>query len=154
LGAAHGAVGLDVMISAVVRMAFAGALLPATTLSAFARACENTRPNWSAADGPMTMLGETLHIVTGSGVIGLFVLMALAARFKNRWFTWVVCACAFGAAFLYYNAWTAADPKSPFRVSIEEGCVGAPYGGIAILVVTALALIAWQYFGPERKKQP
>lgn len=119
---------------------------------AFAIACENTRPSWDPADGPMSIWGETLHIMTGSGVIGLLIVMILAARFQNFWFTAIVTACAFGASCLYYNAWVSADPKSTLSASISEGCVGPPFGGIALLLIAAFVLFAWQLFGPKRQQ--
>lgn len=145
-------VGYEAMKLDALKRATLGVLLSLATTPAFAFACENTRPHWNAADGNMTMLGETLHILTGSGAIGLLIVMILAARFQNFWFTCVICACAFGAAFLYYNAWSAADPKSTMAASIAEGCVGPPYGGITILILAALLLITWQFFGPKRQQ--
>lgn len=136
---------------AALKRAILSVVLSLEATPAFAFACENTRPHWNATDGNMTVLGETLHIMTGSGVIGLLIVMILAARFQNRWFTCVISACAFAAAFLYYNAWSAADPKSTMAASIAEGCVGPPYGGIIILILATLLLIMWQLFGPKRQ---
>lgn len=137
---------------AALKKAMISIMLTFGATPAFAAACQNTRPNWIEADGPMTMLGETWHIMSGSGVIGLFIIMILAARFQNRWFTLIIAACALGAAFLFYNAWSAADATSTIAASIAEGCVGAPYGGISILILAAFLLIIWQFFGPKRQQ--
>lgn len=135
-----------------LKQALIGMMLTLVSSPAFAIACENTRPHWNAADGNMTILGETWYILTGSGVIGLFIVMILAARFGNLWFTLIIVASSLAAAFLYYNAWTSADPNSTLAASIAEGCVGPPYGGISILLLAALVLIAWQFFGPKRQQ--
>lgn len=140
------------MILAAIKQAILGVSLTLVSTPAFAFACENTRPHWNAADGNVTMLGEAVHILTGSGAIGLFIVMILAARFQNRWFTFIIAASALGAAFLYYNAWTSADPKSTLAASIAEGCVGPPYGGMGVLILAAFALIAWHFFGPKRQQ--
>ena len=137
---------------AAFKKAMISIMLTFCATPAFAAACQNTRPNWNEADGPMTILGETWHIISGSGVIGLLIIMILAARFQNRWFTLIIAACALGTAFLFYNAWSAADATSTIAASIAEGCVGAPYGGISILIFSAFLLLIWQFFGPKRQQ--
>lgn len=136
---------------AVLKQATLSLTLTLVSTPAFASACKNTRPLWEASDGAMTWLGETFYILTGSGVIGLFILMVLAARFRNRWFTIIVAASAFLAAFLYFNAWSSADPTSTIVASIAEGCVGPPHGGISILILCALVLITWQFWSERRQ---
>lgn len=113
--------------------------------------CSHSRPNWDSDLGDATWVTEMLHILSSSGVLALFVVMILAIKFKNLGFTVVVTAAALIASYFFYNAWTISDPKSVMFRSIVEGCVGPPYGAIAVILGAATIMIGWQLFGKPKR---
>jgi len=118
--------------------------------SAQVTVCSHSRPNWDSDLGDATWLTEMLHILSSSGVLALFVVMILAIKFKNLWFSFVVTSAGLLASYFFYNAWTVSDPKSVMFRSIVEGCVGPPYGAIAVILGAAAIVIVWQFFGKPR----
>ena len=119
--------------------------------SAQVTVCSHSRPNWDSDLGDATWFTEMLHILSSSGVLALFVVMVLAVKFKNLWFSLVVTSAALLACYFFYNAWTVSDSKSVMFRSIVEGCVGAPYGAIAVILGAALVVIGWQMFGKPKR---
>ena len=118
--------------------------------SAQVTVCSHSRPNWDSDLGDATWVTEMLHILSSSGVLALFVVMVLAIKFKNLWFSLVVTSAGVLASYFFYNAWTVSDPKSVMFRSIVEGCVGPPYGAIAVIMGAAAVVIVWQFFGKPR----
>lgn len=114
----------------------------------FAAVCDQSRPGWQPSDGPVTIFGEALHQLTTSGVAGLLVVMILALRFRNVWFTLVITLIAFIVAYLLYIAWS--DPKGLMLASIAEGCVGPPFGAMAVLIGAGAFVLFWQFNGKKR----
>ena len=119
--------------------------------SAQVTVCSHSRPNWDSDLGDATWVTEMLHILSSSGVLALFIVMVLAIKFKNLWFSVVVASAGLLASYFFYNAWTVSDPKSVMFRSIVEGCVGAPYGAIAVILGAALVVIGWQFFGKPKR---
>lgn len=113
--------------------------------------CAHSRPNWDSDLGDSNWLTEMLHILSSSGVLALFVVMVLAIKFKNLWFSLVVTSAGLLASYFFYNAWTVSDPKSVMYRSIVEGCVGPPYGAIAVILGAAIIVIGWQFFGKPKR---
>ena len=132
-----------------------GILLTATfwvwPASAQVTVCSHSRPNWDSDLGDATWLTEMLHILSSSGVLALFVVMVLAIKFKNLWFSFVVTSAGLLASYFFYNAWTVSDPKSVMFRSIVEGCVGPPYGAIVVILGAAALVIVWQFFGKSKR---
>jgi len=119
--------------------------------SAQVTVCSHSRPNWDSDLGDATWLTEMLHILSSSGVLALFVVMVLAIKFKNLGFTVVVTAAALIVCYFFFNAWTVSDSKSVMFRSILEGCVGPPFGAIAVIFGAAAFLIGWQFFGNPKR---
>ena len=113
--------------------------------------CAHSRPNWDSDLGDATWLTEMLHILSSSGVLALFVVMVLAIKFQNFWFSLIVTSAGLLASYFFYNAWTVSDPKSVMFRSIVEGCVGPPYGAIAVILGAAALVIVCQFFGKSRR---
>lgn len=139
-------------------VSYLSALLAASTFPGIALAqvtvCNHSRPNWESDLGDANWFTEMLHILSSSGVLALFIVMVLAVRFKNLWFTIVVALAALVACFFFYNAWTVSDPKSVMFRSIIEGCVGPPYGGIVVILGAVCVMVGWQFFGKPGKVAP
>ena len=118
--------------------------------SAQVTVCSHSRPNWDSDLGDATWVTEMLHILSSSGVLALFVVMILAIKFQNLWFSLVVTLAGLLASYFFYNAWTVSDPKSVMFRSIVEGCVGPPYGAIAFILGAAIIVVGSQFFGRTR----
>ena len=119
--------------------------------SAQVTVCSHSRPNWDSDLGDATWVTEMLHILSSSGVLALFVVMVLAIKFKKLGFTVVVTTASLLACYFFYNAWTVSDSKSVMFRSIVEGCVGPPYGAIAVILGAATFVIGWQFFGKPKR---
>ena len=113
--------------------------------------CAHSRPNWDSDLGDATWVTEMLHILSSSGVLALFVVMVLAIKFQNFWFSLIVTSAGLLASYFFYNAWTVSDPKSVMFRSIVEGCVGPPYGAIAVILGAAALVIVCQFFRKSKR---
>lgn len=119
-------------------------------LTAFAQAnpsvCANSRPNWDVSDGAMTMIEETLYLLTTPGILALLIALAMALRFRNLWFTFTISLLSFVICYLFYVSWASPNIGSVVERSIVEGCVGPPYGAMMVLTLIGTFAIFWQFY--------
>ncbi|MBA4781824.1 MAG: hypothetical protein H2045_01210 [Rhizobiales bacterium] len=118
--------------------------------AAFANVCTELRPGWSGeANG---LVGEAFNLVFSPGGVVLLIMVALAMRLRNLWFSVVISACA--ALLAAINVYTRFNPVGIDVEGRREGCIGEPGLAIAIFVLLAVATLCWQFFGPKRKSLP
>ncbi len=115
-----------------------------------AEVCDKERPDWSPADGPVTMLGETLGFL--SSPIGLALMgMVLAAFLVNKLWTSLVCGfvmAMLAVAFL-------GEALQPIEIALaarQEGCTASPLLTALILLVLA-PLLVWRSWRTRRGRK-
>lgn len=116
-----------------------GLIAVAITLQAspaFAGACATHRPDWSPQDGPVSGLGEALHLMTslpGLAMLGAFVL----ALTRGRPLDWLLASflpVVVGAALAY-------GATGDMTLAMQhEGCAGP--AGPSVTICILLALVA------------
>jgi len=104
---------------------------------ALAEVCETHRPDWSSQDGPVSGLGEALHLFTslpGLAILGAFVL----ALTRGRPLDWLLASflpVVVGAALAY-----GATGEITLAMQ-QEGCAGPAGLSVTICILLALAAV-------------
>lgn len=121
------------------------ALLPLLPAPAIARVCENTRPDWVAADGPVGAVGEAVYVLTSPVGLILMGLALLALIWPCRWLAVIVALPVLALAGLLVLSRQADIAVQ----AMAEGCIGGIWL-VAVLLVLIAAAVLVRGFGRRR----
>lgn len=114
-----------------------GLILALIPLPAWAGVCEEVRPGWDGT--PITILGETLALLSAPAALLLVVLSLAAIRFRAQWLG--LGTIVFWTIFV--SVITMATPSDLRDLARAEGCVGSPALFIALAAAICGAIVIY-----------
>ncbi len=117
--------------------------MAATGAPAWAETCDEMRPGWDGT--PVSAVGELLFLAQSPIVLILFLLTAVAVRFRSEWGGLAVVVGWSIVTFLV-TRWGGGQTDAA-----TEGCVGSP--ALFIAVAAALSIGVVLYTAPLGKRK-
>jgi len=112
---------------------------------AMAQVCATLRPGWAPETGPVSALAEAALVF--ASFPGLVILALFALCLWRGW--WPLCALTALACVAFAGLLVLGSGSALRARAVAEGCIGAPWLGVAALVVIAATCLyrLWRRFG-------
>ena len=109
---------------------------------ALAEVCDKARPNWSPADGPVTIWTDPLFPLTNPVTLAILAIAAIALLTRRRGIA-IAATLLNGLLTVAIATYFLPDPSGVQKIAFKEGCIAPPHLSLAITAaITILTLRA------------